>query len=162
MHRPAPWNVMQSWRSLHIVIGCIVLLHTSRKNMTCSQQAWPTKTLYMYLWHSWALPNYLKHNESSFSLTSTISLNLRVAQMPEYGHLVIFVTMKTKTDNRHADKTDCFTPLVHACGVKISTGAPMTIISHTVPGICCRWHKNDHLRDISIHKSANWSESSKK
>ena len=68
-----------------------------------------------YLRCSWVSPNDLKHNEGSFfSPALTISLNLQVVQMSEYGYLAIFVT--TKTDNRQTDKTNCFTPCACARG----------------------------------------------
>ncbi len=49
---------------------------------------------------SWALPNDSKHNEASFSTTSTGLLYLRVAQMSRCSDLAIFVLTDGQTDRR--------------------------------------------------------------
>jgi hypothetical protein len=54
-----------------------------------------------YLGSSWALPNDLRHNEAGFSMISTDSLCIRVAQMPRSRDLVIFVLT---TDDRQTHK----------------------------------------------------------
>ena len=48
--------------------------------------------------HSWALPNDLKHNGASFLTISTALLCLRVARIPRYRDLVIFVPTYRQTD----------------------------------------------------------------
>ena len=50
-----------------------------------------------YLLHSWALLIDWKHREANFSLSSTDSSSLRVAQMPRCGDLAILVSI---TDDR--------------------------------------------------------------
>jgi hypothetical protein len=51
-----------------------------------------------FLQCSWALPNDSKHNEASFTTTSTASLRLRVAQMPRFRDLAIFVSPDDRLD----------------------------------------------------------------
>jgi hypothetical protein len=58
------------------------------------------------------LTNDLRHNEAGFSTISTDSLCLRVAQMPRYRDLAIFVLTidgQTYTDTQ----TGSFTPAAH-------------------------------------------------
>jgi hypothetical protein len=62
---------------------------------------------------SWALPNDSKHNEASFSTTSTDLLYLRVAQMSRRSDLAIFVLTDGQTDG------PITLPLAHARGVII-------------------------------------------
>ena len=53
-----------------------------------------------YLGRSWTLPNDSKHNEGGFSTISTDSLYLRVAQVPRYRDLAIFVLTTDDRQNR--------------------------------------------------------------
>ena len=53
--------------------------------------------------HSWILPNDSKHNGAGFSIILTASFWLRVAQMPRYRDLAIFVlTLWTQDSYRAA------------------------------------------------------------
>jgi hypothetical protein len=69
--------------------------------MGCNWWVWSTKM--QYLWRLWALPNDSKHNNASFWRFQRIHcICLRVAQVPGYRDLAIFVLM---TDRQ----TDYFT-----------------------------------------------------
>ena len=58
------------------------------------------KTLYMQ--RSWGLPNDSKHTEANFSVifTDTLTLHLRVAQMPRSPDLEIFVLTIDDSQNQ--------------------------------------------------------------
>ena len=88
IHCSAPWNVMCTSQSLPTHCHWMYFTHKQKAHGLKSIGMANKNTVFETLM---GLAQWFEAHEGSFSPTSTILLNLRVAQISEYGYLAIFV-----------------------------------------------------------------------